>query len=118
MAEGFAPLPKPPYYAVIFSSRRREGDHGYAETAQRMEALVAQQPCFLGVESARDASGFGIAVACFESEEAIAGWRNHAEHVAARERCRNEWYEHSELRVARVQRACGGPSAAKASDNA
>lgn len=106
----FASLPRPPYYAVIFSSKRRDGDHGYAETAQRMETLVAQQPGFLGAESTRDADGFGITVAYFESEEAIAGWRDNAEHAAARERGRNEWYEHFELRVARVERAYGGPS--------
>lgn len=104
---GFAKLPKPPYYAVIFSAQRREGDHGYAETAQRMEQLVRQQPGFLGVESTRDADGFGITVAYFESEEAIAGWRNNAEHTAARARGRNKWYEHFELRIAKVERAYG-----------
>jgi heme-degrading monooxygenase HmoA len=106
---GFASLPKPPYYAVIFSSMRREGDHGYAATAQRMEQLVALQPGFLGVESTRGADGFGITVAYFDSEEAIANWRDNAEHAAARERGRNEWYEHFELRVARVERAYSGP---------
>lgn len=110
MDNGFAALPKPPYYAVIFSSKRRDGDQGYAETAQRMESLVTQQPGFLGVESTRGPDGFGITVAYFESEAAIAGWRNNAEHAAARERGRNEWYEHFELRVARVERAYGGPA--------
>lgn len=110
MDNGFAKLPKPPYYAVIFSSRRRDGDHGYAETAQRMHALVAQQPGFLGAESTRGADGFGITVAYFESEAAIAGWRNNAEHAVARERGRSEWYEHFELRIARVERAYGGPA--------
>lgn len=112
---GFASLPKPPYYAVIFSSKRRDGDHGYAETAQRMEQLVALQPGFLGAESTRDGNGFGITVAYFESEEAIAGWRNNPEHAAARARGRNEWYDHFELRIARVERAYGGPGADKAS---
>ena len=110
MDNGFATLPTPPYYAVIFSSKRRDGDHGYAETAQRMHALVAQQPGFLGAESTRGADGFGITVAYFESEAAIAGWRNHAEHAVARERGRNEWYQHFELRIARVERAYGGPA--------
>ena len=111
---GFASLPKPPYYAVIFSSKRREGDHGYAATAQRMEQLVALQPGFLGVESTRGVDGFGITVAYFDSEEAIANWRDNAEHAAARERGRNEWYEHFELRVARVERAYGGPRGPRA----
>ena len=79
--------------------------------AQRMEQLVAQQPGFLGAESTRDHTGFGITVAYFEDEAAIAGWRNNAEHAAARERGRNEWYELFELRIARVERAYGGPPA-------
>jgi heme-degrading monooxygenase HmoA len=107
--EEFARLPKPPYYAVIFSSKRRDnpGDDGYGATAQRMEQLVAQQPGFLGAESTRGADGFGITVAYFDSEASIAGWRNNLEHAAARERGRNEWYEHFELRVAKVERAYG-----------
>jgi len=105
---GFARLPSPPYYAVVFSSRRRgdEGD-GYAETAARMEALVREQPGFLGAESTRGADGFGITVAYFDSEEAILAWRRNAEHTAARERGRAAWYEHFELRVAKVERAYG-----------
>jgi heme-degrading monooxygenase HmoA len=114
MHAGFATLPRPPYYAVIFSSKRRagDGDDCYAETSQRMLDLVQAQPGFLGAESARDADGFGITVAYFESEAAIAGWRNHAEHAQARARGRSEWYEHFELRVAKVERAYGGPAIA------
>ena len=105
---GFARLPAPPYYAVVFSSRRRGGEgDGYAETAAHMEALVREQPGFLGVESTRGADGFGITVAYFESEEAILAWRRNAEHAAARERGRAEWYEHFELRIAKVERAYG-----------
>jgi heme-degrading monooxygenase HmoA len=106
---GFANLPKPPYYAVIFSSKRREdaGDDGYAETAQRMVELVQLQPGFLGAESTRGADGFGITVAYFDSEASIAAWRNQSEHAAARARGRAEWYEHFELRIAKVERAYG-----------
>ncbi len=32
--------PKPPYYAVIFSSHRTDGDNGYAEMAERMAELL------------------------------------------------------------------------------
>lgn len=103
---GFARLPPPPYYAVIFSSRRTaEGAEEYNATAERMFALVQEQPGYLGAESARGADGFGITVAYFDSEGSIARWREHAEHAAARERGKREWYEHVELRIARVERA-------------
>ncbi len=105
----FARLPEPPYYAVIFSSRRTPGDAGYGDMAERMVALAAQQPGFLGVESTRDADGFGITVSYWVSEEAISAWRRDAEHRTAQDQGRAQWYEHYELRVARVERAWGGP---------
>lgn len=107
MTTSFAKLPPPPYYAVIFSSQRREGDNGYGATSDRMVELAQQQPGFLGVESVRGEDGFGITVAYWDSEEAIKAWRLHAEHTAARERGRAEWYQHLELRVAKVERAYG-----------
>ncbi|MGH8029631.1 MAG: antibiotic biosynthesis monooxygenase family protein [Arenimonas sp.] len=106
---GFAMTPEPPYYAVVFSSQRNEGDNGYGATADRMVELAAQQPGYLGVETVRGADGFGITVSYWESEEAIRAWKRHAEHAAARDRGRNEWYEHFELRIARVERAYAGP---------
>ena len=108
MDDAFARLPAPPYYAVIFSSRRNgEDDAGYGEAAQRMVELAATMPGFLGVESTRGADGFGITVSYWDSEAAIAAWRQHAEHAATRARGRVHWYEHFELRVAKVERAYG-----------
>lgn len=103
----FASLPPPPYYAVIFSSLRTPGDQGYEQMAARMVELAAQQPGFLGVESARGEDGFGITVSYWRSEDDIAAWRRHAEHRMAQEGGRTRWYEHFELRVARVERAWG-----------
>lgn len=107
--ERFANLPAPPYYAVIFSSQRpADSDNdGYGPMAEYLDAKVRQQPGFLGVESTRDTEGFGITVAYFDSEEAIAAWRRDAEHATARERGRKAWYEHFELRIAKVERAYG-----------
>ena len=77
----------------------------YADSAE----LAAQQPGYLGVESVRGADGLGITVSYWESEAAILAWRRNAEHTLARERGRTDWYEHYELRVAKVERAYGGP---------
>ena len=60
MTEAFSKTPPPPYYIVAFSSRRTEGDNGYAEMAEVMEELAFQQPGCLGAESARGADSFGI----------------------------------------------------------
>ena len=107
-SSAFARLPDPPYYAVIFSSRRNGQDEaGYAEAADRLFERVQQHPGFLGAESARGADGFGITVAYFDSETSIRAWREHDEHAAARARGRADWYDHFELRIARVERAYG-----------
>ncbi len=98
-------LPEPPYYAVVFTSHRRPGDHGYAEAADRMEELVRAQPGFLGMDSARDPGGLGITVGYFKDERSIRAWREHVEHAAARERGRARWYEDYTVHVARVERS-------------
>ena len=114
MDSGFARTPRPPYYAVIFTSLRTGGDDGYGATADRMVELAALQPGYLGVESVRGTDGLGITVSYWDSEAAIAAWRAHAEHTLARERGRRDWYAHYELRVAKVERAYGGPPPAAA----
>ena len=106
----FARLPDPPYYAVIFSSQRTAGDQGYVATAQRMGGLAQQQPGFLGMESARGAEGFGITVAYFTDEASIAAWKANMEHREAQRMGHTTWYEHFELRIAKVERAYGGPA--------
>jgi len=109
--EQFATTPQPPFYAVIFSAARTNGDHGYGAMAQRMVELAAEQPGYLGVESARSADGFGITVSYWTDPAAIRAWKAHAEHVIAQERGCREWYQHYEIRVARVERAYAGPEA-------
>ena len=108
-----ARTPRPPYYAVIFTSVRaaRDGD-GYDEAAERMLALAARQPGYLGVESARE--DMGITVSYWRSLDDIAAWRAHAEHAEVRRRGREQWYASFELRVARVERASSFDAAATA----
>jgi len=108
-----ARLPEPPYYAVIFSSRRAASDPaGYAIAAGRMVELAKEQPGFLGIESARGEDGLGITVSYWTSEEAIRAWREQAEHRIAQQSGRRAWYAEFELRVARVERAYGFRAAA------
>ncbi len=102
-----AATPEPPYYVVVFSSTSSDDTDGYGPMAQRMEELAAEQPGFLGFESAseRGTGGIGIAVSYWDSEEAIAAWKANAEHTSARDTGRARWYDAYELRVARVERA-------------
>ena len=101
----FAATPSPPYYAVIFTSLRTEGDNGYAEMAEAMGRLVPTQPGFLGFESARE--GLGITVSYWESLEAIAAWKQNYEHLVAQRRGHADWYRSFKVRICRVEREYG-----------
>ena len=106
----FATGLEPPYYAVIFASKRTPEDEGYNLTADRMVELAQAMPGYLGIESARDASGFGITVSYWKDEESIRIWKAQLEHREAQQRGKTQWYSHYELRVARVERAYAGPA--------
>ena len=101
----FARTPDPPYFAVIFTSRRTAVDDGYGAMADRMVELASRQPGFLGVESARGADGLGITVSYWASEADIVAWKANSEHRIAQTTGNKKWYEHFEVRVARVERA-------------
>jgi heme-degrading monooxygenase HmoA len=98
--------PRPPYYAVIFTSQRaaKEGD-GYGATADRMVELASAQPGFLGVEGARDANGLGITVSYWRDRESIRAWRDQAEHRVAQANGRDRWYAEFDLRICLVEEA-------------
>lgn len=103
-----ATTPQPPYVAVIFTSLRTEGDNGYAVMSDRMGTLVAQQPGFLGVDSARE--DVGITVSYWIDEDAAAAWKKVAEHTIAQERGKSVWYSEYQVRIATVTRAYGTPT--------
>jgi len=104
---GIARTPVPPYYAVIFTSKRTEGDQGYGQMAQRMVDLGSRYNGFLGIESARGADGVGITVSYWRDEAAILAWKKDTEHEKAQRGGQQAWYEHYEVRVAKVERAYG-----------
>ena len=92
-----------PYYAVIFSSERTEGERGYHSMAEKMVELAQKQNGFLGMESARD-NAIGITVSYWRTLEDIAAWKNNAAHQIAQERGKSEWYSKFTLRICKVER--------------
>jgi heme-degrading monooxygenase HmoA len=97
---------EPPYYAVIFTSlRREEPNDGYGEMADRMEELAQAQPGFLGIESAHTPGGLGITVSYWATPADLAAWGRNAEHLLAQKFGREKWYKWFALRVCCVERA-------------
>lgn len=105
----FAPLPEPPYFAVIFTAQLRAPDIAYDKMATKMGALAAQQPGYLGVESTRDDQGLGITVSYWQDEAALTNWKQVAAHLLAQKLGKENWYSHYTLRVAKIERAYSGP---------
>ena len=100
----FVNTPKPPYYAVIFSSLKELNDLGYEEVAKEMVELVSNQNGFLGAESLRDSNGFGITISYWKDLESIKKWKNNLEHIKARQKGKELWYKRYKIRVAIVER--------------
>lgn len=97
-----AQTPPPPYVAVIFTSLRTDGDHGYAEMGERMVELAQRCDGYLGMESARD--GLGITVSYWRDQTAALAWKQDVEHLAAQRLGRERWYAAYRVRVADVVR--------------
>lgn len=102
--ESPATTPEPPYYAVIFTSVRADGDNGYNETAKNMLALASDQPGFLGFETARQE--IGISISYWTTLDAIKAWKANAAHQQAQSRAK-DWYKKFRVRICRVEREYG-----------
>ncbi|MCZ2809222.1 MAG: antibiotic biosynthesis monooxygenase [Candidatus Bathyarchaeota archaeon] len=100
-----AATPKPPYYAVIFTSHRTDGDNGYGDMASRMVELAAQQPGYLGIESARE--NLGITVSYWSDLESIKNWKADLEHKRAQKYGHEKWYSSFKVRITKVERDYG-----------
>lgn len=106
----FANTPEPPYYAVIFTNKLSSSDEGYEAMGERMYEMALAQPGCLGAESTRDVARLGITVSYWKDEASIAAWKANTTHLFAQKMGIGKWYEHYELRVAKVERAYSGPS--------
>tara|TARA_B100001059_G_C17772219_1_gene549101 strand:- start:778 stop:1089 length:312 start_codon:yes stop_codon:yes gene_type:complete len=91
-----------PYYAVIFTSKRTEGDNGYAEMSQLMDSLAKKQKGFIGVDSARN--DIGITVSYWKNLEAIKNWKQQTDHLMAQKKGRTDWYSWYNVKICKVER--------------
>ncbi len=94
--------PRPPYYAVIFTSQKIDEDKGYGKMSDRMVELVSQQDGFLGFESAREE--LGITVSYWKDEKSIINWKANLEHQEAQKLGKEIWYQQYKIRIAKVER--------------
>ncbi|WP_452220107.1 antibiotic biosynthesis monooxygenase family protein [Lacinutrix salivirga] len=91
-----------PYYAVIFTSTQNKNIEGYAEMANKMEALAKKQTGFMSMDSAR--TNVGITVSYWKSLEAIKNWKQQSEHLQAQLKGKTDWYNWYSVRICKVER--------------
>lgn len=93
-------VPQPPFYAVLFLSRKRQNPEGYEEMDAQLMKVVQEQPGFLGYSSAgREENTF---ISYWRDEASIAGWQAHPLHREAKQRA-SAWYLYYYSMVSRVE---------------
>ncbi len=100
---------------VLFHARVREDANKpeYEHTFERMLELVQAIPGFRGIEGFAGQDGDELAVAWFDSDDAVAEWKMHPEHVATQERGRTEFFSAYDITVAEVDRRYGWPASGR-----
>jgi heme-degrading monooxygenase HmoA len=100
-----AATPDPPYYMAVITVERGKSDDGYFEMAEAMHQLAQAQPGFLGMEWVHDAGErVGITSSYWTDADAIAAWKQQADHLVAQRLGQERWYHAYKVRVARVER--------------
>ena len=86
---------------ALFRSRMRDDAdvEDYKKLSTEMVELVSSLPGFISYELWRGKDGAALTIANFESEEAVAAWRQETEHRSAQERGREEFYQTYSVQV-------------------
>ena len=91
------------YCAVIFTAEMAADLSGYAETAQRMNELVQEQPGYIGKYHSMEGNR-EITISYWESREAVKAWKAHPEHRTAQELGRAKWYTDYQVQIACIDK--------------
>ena len=91
-------------YAVIFKAYINELDSEYELTAEKMRELALTKYGCTEFTSACEGQ-FEIAVSYWPSLEAIAKWKQVAEHLIAQDLGKTKWYSKYEVQVTKVVRS-------------
>jgi heme-degrading monooxygenase HmoA len=90
---------------VVFRSRLDPvAAEDYETTAARMDELAVKMPGYIAHKEFAAEDGERVTLVEFESEESIAAWRTHPEHVEAQRKGRAKFYSEFRLTVCEVLR--------------
>ena len=97
-----AKTPKPPYYAVIFTSIKKTESDEYNRISKRMIDLVKSQEGFLGFETAQEK--IGITVSYWKNLKSITAWKNNFEHQDAQKLGKENFYQTFKVRISKIEK--------------
>lgn len=95
--------PKPPYYAVIFTSTLNEVDESYSVMNELTEKAAGEMDGFLGNEYFRNEDSFGIHISYWKDMDSINTWKHDELHKKAKQQGISEWYKNYALRICKVE---------------
>jgi heme-degrading monooxygenase HmoA len=97
--------------AVLRTRLRADADlAAYQELGAQMDALVRRMPGFVSVNDYAGTDGDKLSLVCFETQTALAAWREHPEHRVAQERGKTAFFAAYDVRICEVVRAYGFPA--------
>jgi heme-degrading monooxygenase HmoA len=76
----------------------------YEATAQRMMELATRMPGFVSFRYFTSPEGAELSVVQFESDGALAAWRNHPDHLKVQEEGRRLFFESYQVQVCSLVR--------------
>ena len=95
----------PQKIVITFRMRVNPGfDAELADLGSRMYALAASMPGFLSYTEYAGGDDEHLALVEFDTEEHLAAWRNHPEHVAAQEAGREKYFTWYQIQVCQLLR--------------
>lgn len=94
-------------YAVIFRATINNLDEAYSKTATRMRELAMKEYGCYEFISVTDENQ-EISISYWKDQKDIVEWKKNAEHIAAQELGKSEWYKSYEVHVVEVIREYKG----------
>ena len=97
----------PQRVVTVFRSRLRPDaeEHGYGETAVRMESRARAMPGFVDFKTFTADDGERVSIITFDSLEHETAWRDDPEHRDAQARGKKEFYAEYSISVCLLQRS-------------
>ena len=90
---------------TVFRSRLRpDSAEEYAGWSDRMSELVKGMPGYVSHKSFTAPDGERVTIVEFETEGALRGWSQHAEHAEAKKKGRSDFYSEYKIQVCEVRR--------------